>query len=146
LHGGKAGPRPDNANAVKSGTWMREELAAVKAASAVGRSVRAIARNALARVEGTIGDDEGAAESARLWDALLNAQATQIEARKEKKRRLARKRRLQTRSDRYYRPQRVSFRRGGAGVHCVDCWRGTWDSKDAANLTAQGWRLSCKGR
>jgi hypothetical protein len=82
----------DNVNRVKSGAWTREELVAVKAASAVGRSVRAIARNALARVEGTITNDEGAAESDRLWGEIAEAQATQIEAREEKARRLGRKR------------------------------------------------------
>jgi hypothetical protein len=56
---------------VKSGAWMCEELATVKAASAVGRSIRAIARNALARVEGTIGNDEGAAESKCIFQADL---------------------------------------------------------------------------
>jgi hypothetical protein len=69
-------------NALVHGKWSCEEPEAVKAASAVGRNVRAIAANV-----------QGAAESDRLWGKVAEAQATQKLAREEKARRLKRKRR-----------------------------------------------------
>jgi hypothetical protein len=85
------GPR-DNINAMIHGDWSREEIAALKAGRRLGRAVRGVARNALARIRGLVPDDEGAAESKRLWGAIAEAQATQKLAREEKAARRARKR------------------------------------------------------
>jgi|SRR6266436_4195917 hypothetical protein len=87
-HGGRASAPLNNTNGVSSGRYMREDSIAAKASTAIGKSIRAMIRNAVVGYENRLPAAAVHAQHVALAQTIAASQQVQQEARQRKQERL----------------------------------------------------------
>jgi hypothetical protein len=87
-HGGRASAPLDNTNGVSSGRYMREDSIAAKANAAIGKSIRAMIRNAAVGYEKRLPAAAVHAQHVAFAQTIAACQQMEQEARQQKRARL----------------------------------------------------------